>query len=203
MYPILRPILNRGGAGRSLSREDTNAALNPLIDAHGRLIIAYHEAIRTLGNRVHAQQIEAVTNRLRTELGKLKETVLANGGVPPNGVGLRDKPIDLGSNDGEILRSLERIEREYRDALREVLDYSHHQIRTIAIVENNVTGSNERIGVLRPLVDRTPSRSSSSSAAPVDESTELPSDLKRTEQSADHGSQPAAHRAEKSESDNS
>jgi hypothetical protein len=198
MYPIFRPLLNKGGAGRSLSREDTIEKLNPLVDQHGRLILAYNTAIRTLGDRAIAQEVERVMNRLRTELSKLKETVLACGGIPPNGVGLRDEAEELGANDGAILHSLEQHEREYRKALREALDYPHHQIRTIAILENNVTGSDERIQALRPLVDKTP-RSTRRQSVPLDEETALPADLERTPQHDDSNEQPATLRREKSE----
>lgn len=197
MYPILRPFLNKGGAGRSLSREDTVEALNPLVEHHGRLILIYNTAIRSLNNRDTAQKVETVMNRNRAELGKLKETVLACGGVPPTGVGLRDEEVDLGSNDGAILHNLEQHERAYREALKEALNYPHHQIRTVAILENNVTGSTERISMLRPLVDRTPRRERPARPAPVEEHTELPADLEHTAQSPDHGEQPAALRAER------
>jgi hypothetical protein len=197
MYPLFRPLLNKGGAGRSLSREDTVEALNPLVDRHGRLLAAYDVAIRTLGDREAAQRIEATMNRSRTELAKLRETVLSNGGIPPTGIGLRDEWLDLGSNDSEILRNLRQREEDYRAALREALDYPHHQIRTIAILENNVTGSNERLDVLGALVDGASSERQAR-PAPVDEVTEHPADLEHTVQHDDPDEQPAALRAEKS-----
>jgi hypothetical protein len=199
MYPILRPFLNKGGAGRSLSRADTIEALNPLVVHHGALIDSYNEALRLLSDRQVAQDIERVMNRLRTELVKLKETVLALGGVPPNGVG-RAAVEPLGSNDSDVLRALGEREAAYRDALRDALGYPHHQIRTIAILENNVTGSSERLRMIRPLAERAPRRTAAR-PTPVDRTTATPADLEHTAQSPAHGEQPAALRAEKSDSD--
>jgi len=199
MYPFLRPILNKGGAGRSLSRKDTIEALNPLIEHHGRLLATYNAAILNLGDRQLAQQVETLLNRHRTELAKLRETVLALGGIPPSGIGLRNEEIHLGTNDGEILYQLEQRERDYRSALKETLDYPHHQIRTNAILANNITGSDERIGSLRPLVDRTPRRDKAAQPAPVNEATDEPADIDHTTQTAAHGEQPAALRAERAD----
>lgn len=201
MYPILRPFLNKGGAGRSLSREDTVEALNPLVVHHAALIDAYDLALRTLADRDAAQEIERVMNRLRTELVKLKESVLASGGVPPNGVG-RAAIDPLGNNDADVLRTLAERESAYRGALKDALGYPHHQIRTIAILQNNVTGSTERTAVLRPLADRAPRESRRSRTAPVDDVTATPTDLEHTPQSPAHGEQPAALRAEKSDDGN-
>lgn len=188
MYPIFRPLLNKGGAGRSLSRADTVEALNPLVDHHGRLLAAYDVAIRMLADREAARRVEATMSRSRTELAKLRETVLSNGGVPPTGIGLRDEPIDLGSDDGAVLRNLRQREDDYRAALREALAYPHHQIRTIAILENNVKGSDERLAILGELVERASSERQAG-PGPVDEATTRP---------ADPAAQPAVLRAERS-----
>jgi len=195
MYPIFRPIFQKGGIGRSLSREDTIEALNPLIELHGTLLAEYAAALISLGDRKLAAQLETVMPQHRTELAKLRETVLANGGIPTTGVGTTIDPAQLGSNDGEILHAVEQREREYRDALKKALDYPHHQIRTIAILENNVTGSTERIGVLRPLVDRTPRRARREQPVAVDEVTGQPVDLDKTVHDTDTGRDIPARRA--------
>jgi hypothetical protein len=199
MYPIFRPILNKGGAGRSLSRVDTVDALNPLVEHHGALLAAYSAGLLALGDRALAERLETVMTQHRTELGKLRESVLANGGVPPTGIGIVVDPAELGDNDGEILHAIETRERAYRDALKEALDYPHHQIRTIAILENNVKGSEERIGVLRPLVDRTPRRPRRDRPVAVDETTTLPADLEKTVHDQETSREIPARRAEKSD----
>lgn len=192
MYPILRPILNRGGAGRSATREETVEALNPLVLQHARLLRAYNAVLAGLADRDAAARLETVMNRLRTELGKLRETVLANGGTPPSTVGLRAEIA--GDSDRALLEALEQAERAYRQALRETLAYPHHQMRTIAILENNLTGSEERLGVLRPLVDRASSRRARPAPVPADEATGQPADLPHTALHAGPEEQPATQR---------
>lgn len=198
MYPIFRPLLQKGGAGRSLSRKESAEALIPLVERHGRLIAAYDRAIRTLGDREVAQEVERLTNRLRTELAKLKETVFSLAGTPPNGVGLRDETIDLGDTDRAIIENLHRLEHANVDALKELLNYPHHQIRTIAILKNNVMGSQDRLDVLGPLTERA-STDSRAIAAPVDPITEKPADLEHTVETADVAEQPVAQREERAD----
>ena len=155
MYPILRPILNRGGAGRSLNRADTVEMLVPLVSRHQELIFAYDAALRRLADREAAGRIEPVMSRLRNDLMKLRETVFALGGTAPSGVDIDREAVLAGQNDGEILHALHEAERAYRDAINEVLEYPHHQMRTIAILENHRAGSEARLDVLHPMASRT------------------------------------------------
>lgn len=156
MYPFLRPFLNRGGAGRSLSRAETAERLVPLVGRHQQLIIAYDAALSRLEDRALASQVEPVMSRLRTELAKLRETVYSCGGTTPTGVEIDPAEVLPGEDDAAILRQLLEAEGAYRDALAEVLDYPHHQMRTIAILENNHAGSEARLGVLQLLVKGEP-----------------------------------------------
>lgn len=201
MYNVLRPILNKGGAGRSSTRQETVDALIPLVAHHGDLLALYDRALRDLSDRRVATSVEAVMNRHRNELAKLKETVLASGGVPPTGVGLNRLPERLGDSDGEMLHALADAEREYRDALREVLDYPHHQIRTRAILNNNITGSTERLGALNPLIARAPRKATPPPPIPEDDVTGTPSDLPHTVQTADPMDQPMHQRKDHIDAD--
>ena len=154
MYPILRPFLNKGGAGRSMTREESIDALNPVVHRHAELLLAYGAAIRDLSDRGLAEALDGVMNRARTELAKLKESVFALGGTPPNSTDLDPAAVRLGRDDAEILHALDDRERAYRDALSDTIGLPHHQIRTTAILENNLKGSEARIGVLHPMVTR-------------------------------------------------
>ncbi|MEM1042513.1 MAG: hypothetical protein AAGI91_07770 [Bacteroidota bacterium] len=196
MYNVLKPILNRGGAGYSMTRAESAAALNPLVDQHGQLILAYSAALRHLADRDLAATLNEGMNRLRTELFKLKETVLSFAGVPPNGVRL-NADVHLGDTDAEIVHRLDDLERAYRDALREALDLPHHQLRTTAVLENHLKSSEVRVGVLHPFVTRMrrpssdrPSQSRPAVDVPVDRETSVPADLDPDTLSADMHEQP-------------
>jgi hypothetical protein len=194
MYRLLRPVLNKGGAGRSASRQDTIDALLPLVERHAVLLVTYDAALRTLSDRRLAEELEPGMNRLRTELGKLRETVLSSGGTPPNTIGLEARVT--ADSDRGILEAIEAAERDYRQALRDVLGYPHHQIRTQAILNNNLTGSEERLGRLRPLVDRAPTRRRVATSVPVDEVTTTPADLPHPVHQAGPDEQPYTERRE-------
>lgn len=154
MYPILRPFLNKGGAGRSMTRAESIDALNPVIHRYAELLMAYEAALRDLSDRDLAGALDGVMSRARTELAKLKESVFALGGTPPNSTDLDPADVRLGRDDAEILHALNERERAYRDALRDAIDLPHHQMRTTAILKNNLTGSEDRLGVLHPMVTR-------------------------------------------------
>jgi|GEM_PF-1232595 len=194
MYRLLRPILNKGGAGRSASRQETMDALHPLVERHAALLVTYDVALRHLSDRRLAEELEGGMNRLRTELAKLRETLLSQGGTPPNTIGLEARVT--ADTDRGILEAVEAAERDYRQSLRDVLDYPHHQIRTQAIINNNITGSDERLGRLRPLVDRAPTRRRTAAPAPVDEVTATPTDLPHSTQGVGADEQPFTERRE-------
>ncbi len=190
MYPILKPFLNLGGAGHSMTREQSAEALNPLVTQHGRLILAYDAALRHLADRDLAARLNDGMNRLRTELAKLKETVFSLAGTPPNGTHL-DPDVHLGDTDAEIVHRLDDAERAYRDALHDALDLPHQQLRTVAILENNVKGSDARIGVLHPFATRMRRPDDRPAVSvPEDRVTDVPADLAPDVQHAGADEQP-------------
>lgn len=185
MYPLLRPIFNRGGAGRSMTRKESIEAINPLVREHQKLLHAYDAALRTLGDRDLAAQINSGMNRARTELAKLRETIYSLGGDTSNGVDL-DPDVHLGDTDAAIVHALDERERAYRDALQRTLEMPHQQLRSTAILENNITGSKTRLDTLYPFVTRMrkpDSRPEHSLPVPED-NTETPVDLHPDERHA-------------------
>ena len=48
MFPALRPLLNKGGAGRYISREESVARLTPVAQHHIDLLLAYDRQIAAL-----------------------------------------------------------------------------------------------------------------------------------------------------------
>jgi hypothetical protein len=183
MHPLLQPVFNRGGIGRSMSREESAEVLNPLVRQHQQLLLAYDTAIRTLGDRDLADRLNVGMNRARTELAKLRESVYSLAGDPPNGVDL-DPDVHIGDTDAEIIHALDERERAYRDALEKTLGMRDMQLRSIAILENNIKGSKARIDVLHPVVTRMRRpESRPARPVPVDE-TATPVDVAPEEQHA-------------------
>lgn len=173
MHPLLKPIFNRGGIGRSMSREESVDVFNPLIRQHQRLLHAYDAALRTLGDRDLADRINGEMNRARTDLAKLKETVFSLGGDAPNGTDL-DPNVDLGRTDADVVHALDDRERAYRDALEEALARTDLHLRSTAVLENVAKGSKARIDVLHPAVIR---MRRPDSPVPVDDTTGTPADI--------------------------
>lgn len=188
MYPLLQPILNRGGAGRSMTREESVEALSPLVREHQKLILAYDAAIRNLDDRDLAARINSGMNRARTELAKLRETIFSLAGNTSNGVDLDPDDVNLGDSDAAIIHALDDRERAYRDALEHTLNLPHQQLRSTAILENGIKGSNARIDTLYPFVTRMPKPESRNEGRPTppvpEDNTETPVDLHPDEQHA-------------------
>jgi hypothetical protein len=167
-----------------MTREESVEALVPLVHEHQRLLLAYDTAIRTLADRDLADRLNAGMNRARTELAKLHETIYSLGGTAPTGVGL-DTDVRLGATDAEIIHALDDRERAYRDALEKALDLPHHQLRSTAILENNIKGSKARLDTLYPAVTRMRRpESRPARPVPVDETTDTPVDVAPEERHA-------------------
>lgn len=187
---MFRPILNRGGAGKSMSRPETVERFNPLVEQMIGLIMAYDDALGRLPDREAAAQINAFMNDARAQLGKLKETVLANGGVPPSGIDREPGQSDLGRTGDDALHALDKLERDFRDTLvRELDDRLHHTERARSICENLLEGSSARLDALHPLASRA-RRSGPLHDVPRDLETHEPVDLQVPERHAGPDEQP-------------
>lgn len=148
MFPILRPILNKGGAGLYITREETVERLNPIVSAAHELCEAYNVVLAGADAEV-VDHIQPFMPKMRTLLGKLCETVFSAGGVAPNGVDV-EAPADT-----SLFDVLER-EREFHKVAKEEIDAVHHQERTRAILKAVVAGSEERLEAVRFITNRLP-----------------------------------------------
>lgn len=153
MFPVLRPILNRGGAGYSISRQETVERLRPHVERGLALAKSYEETLPGLDSRSGAARLEALLPYLRTEIGKLYETIFSAGGTAPTGVGMRGERV-AADDDADPLTMLTRLERGFGKALREEVDSVHHQERTRAILRAVAAGSDGRLDVLREMAVR-------------------------------------------------
>ena len=156
MFPVLRPILNKGGAGRYVSREETVPRLNPLVAQYLRVLSAYDYTLPRLSGAIDATELNALMPHARTHAAKLSETVFSMGGTPPNGTDLEPGASGQGTTDAEMLHHILDLERAYHDALTEEVDSVHHQERTRAILTHVAEGSETRLEALRVLTNRLP-----------------------------------------------
>lgn len=143
-------FLNKGWAGRTLSRQVTVERLNPLIRRHYELNHAYEHAIRTLDDRNAAGQLNVLQKIARADIGKLSETVLSAGGVSYNGTDLEPGDFDLGADGSVVLNELKRLESEFAERLEAELE-EEHQIRTRAILRAVLGNSRARLDYVRDL----------------------------------------------------
>jgi hypothetical protein len=156
MFPVLRPFLNKGGAGRYISREASVERLTPLVVQHNRLLQAYGYALARLDAADARAQLDALMPDLRTHLAKLDETVYSFGGKAPLGTDLEPGETGRGRTDAEMLFHILDLERAYHDALAGEVDAVHHQERTRAILGHLAAGSERRLEALRGLTNRLP-----------------------------------------------
>jgi hypothetical protein len=152
MFPVLRPFLNKGGAGHYISRQETVDRLVPLAEQHNALLRAYGDALAGLRDESAKRQLAALPPTLRTHLAKLNETIYSAGGKAPLGAG--EGGTD--GTDGERLYRVLDLERAYHRALTEEVDAVHHQERTRAILKHLARGSGERLEAVRTVTNRIP-----------------------------------------------
>lgn len=155
MFPSLRPLLNKGGAGRYISRAESVERLQPIAVAHLDLLYAYTGTVPTLANVTARERLDALMPYLRIEVAKIYETILSLGGSARTGVERAPEGTtgntSGASRDADRVQSLIDAERRYASALRDEVDVVHHQERTRAILTHNAEASDARLGVLREL----------------------------------------------------
>lgn len=149
MFPALRPILNKGGAGRYISREESVERLQPVIIRQLDLVYLYDAVVSRLADGPAKARIESIMPNLRTELSKLYETVYSLGGTAPTGVERDARGADPGDTDADRLGALMDAESAFGKALLEEADAVHHQERTRAIIRHNADASDSRLSLLR------------------------------------------------------
>ena len=149
MFEALRPILNKGGAGRYISRAESAERLVPVAKRHLELLDAYAGARSAAGDAA-APRLDALLSLLRTETGKIYETLYSLGGSAPTGAGRTAAP-PAGATDAERVDALIAAERDFGPALADEAEAVHHQERTRAILMHNAARSGERLDALRAL----------------------------------------------------
>ena len=149
MFPALRPLLNKGGAGRYISRAESVERLMPIAERHLDILRAYDRELAAMPDGPAKEQVEAMMPYLRTEVSKVSETILSLGGTPPSGAGRGPVGAPAGGTDRDRVQGFLDAEKDFGAALRQEVDEVHHQERTRAILEHNADASTARTDLLR------------------------------------------------------
>lgn len=161
MYPVLRPFLGRGGAGRYISRAESAERLLPLIERGNVLIQRYAHLLEALPEGPARERIAAIVPFVRTDVSKLYELVYSLGGTAPTGLEMQTHPLERAADP---LAAVREAEQAFHDALRDEIDAVHHHERTRGVLASlhgqrvrgsaNEGGSIARLGILRSLAAR-------------------------------------------------
>lgn len=139
-------LLRKGWAGKTISRDETAARLNPLIQSNVELNHAYSSLLPLLSSEEQQQQLESILKVLRLDAGKLMELVFSCGATAFNGTSLEPESFKLASDHPlSDLRTREDAFQELLEAERPI----EHQIRTEAVLSRLRENSEVRLGFLR------------------------------------------------------
>ena len=153
MFPALRPILNKGGAGKYISREESVERLRPIIADHLNLLRDYDHVAKRLQHAEARQRFnDVVLPNVRTELNKLYETILSHGGAAPTGAEMDWTASGLGGSDADMIKALIERDKAYGQSLRDEMEAVHHQERTRAIIGHNAEKADDRLAMLRAVL---------------------------------------------------
>ncbi len=157
--PIKEALLQRGWAGKTISRAETAEQLNPLIHQLLKLNHNYRYVIRSHSDSAVCEALKRVQKAARADVGKLSETVLSCGESPENGTDLESQDFNLGNDEMEMLYQLEDLETEFNEAVTHERQNVEHQMRTRGLLEAVKSNSTERLELLGDLIDRAQSGS--------------------------------------------
>ena len=136
-------LLQKGWAGRTISREETIERLNPIIRIMTEMLHRY-AAVRDAADADDRPEIDRVMKTLRADIGKVAETVFSAGGTAYSGIEL--DPDEFADDDGWA--SVRDAEDVLAAALREEQDIEH-QMRTRAILAKVAENHEDRMKLIR------------------------------------------------------
>lgn len=154
--PIKKLLFQKGGIGRSLSREETIERLNPLTKALIELNHYHNYVIAHVSEPSVAAELEQLQRRARADVGKFNETIFSAGGVAYNGTDLEPEDFTLSADDDEMLFQLLDHERAFKEQVAAEFDLEplEHQFRTQAVLMNVRTNSQARLNYLKEITKK-------------------------------------------------
>jgi len=138
-------VLNKGWAGKTISREQTAEQLNALMPKLIELMYYYDSLLASGGFGSGLEEVQEAMPVLRADIGKLSETIFSCGAVASSGADLNPDSFSIPENES---RSIQDLEEKFIEALAEEKK-TEHQIRTRAILGVLASNAEERLLVLR------------------------------------------------------
>lgn len=142
---IKKGFLQKGWAGKTISRSETAERLDPIIRHHIRLNRLHDAAALDLSG--DATSLADLQKNARALVGKLAETIYSCGGVAYQGTDLEPQDFRSTDSDETILRRLATMERDLQEAIQSE-DSVEHQIRTRAILGAVGEACEERLSAI-------------------------------------------------------
>jgi hypothetical protein len=141
-------ILQKGWAGKTVSRPETVARINPLIRELITLNHHYDAFVQTLPEGSFRSAIESVQKTARMDAGKMAETVFSCGGTAYSGTDLEPDSYAVSTDRSSALASLVDRESAFVELLKAESD-TEHQMRTRAILSVVKGNAEARLKLLK------------------------------------------------------
>lgn len=143
-------FLQKGWAGKTISRAETIDRLNPIVERFIRLNYTYDAAERDCSDADLTAGVKSLQKTARADVGKLAETIFSCGGVAYSGTNLEPGDFSAGHSDVEIVDRLIGDEQDFQHAIAGE-DEIEHQMRTRAILSVVKSNSDKRLDFLREI----------------------------------------------------
>jgi hypothetical protein len=144
---MLKALLNKGGAGVSISRTETTEHLNPLLHQLIDLRRHYERLLQSGMSESATERLEALMKSTRNDVTRISETINSMGGLPYNGVDA-DNPDSPGRSSALSVSEIKDKEKRFLSSLEDQSD-TKHQIRTQAVLKNVEKTSRSRMDFLK------------------------------------------------------
>lgn len=141
-------FLQKGWAGKTISRAETAERINPILKQHLELNLLYENAARHVQDDGLRARLAEMGPTLRADAGKLAETVYSCGEVAYSGVDLEPEAAPHTGGDAGFVTELLDAEASFADAVRGEAEIEH-QMRTRAILGVVGDHAEARLDILR------------------------------------------------------
>ncbi len=126
-------LLQKGWAGKTISRSETVERMNPLIRELINLNYHYDAFIKSLPEGSLRDALDSAQKTARMDAGKMAETVFSCGGTAYNGTDLEPDSFSTDSDRMRAIKNLADRETAFLELLSAESDVEH-QMRTRAIL---------------------------------------------------------------------
>lgn len=137
-------FLQKGWAGRTISREETVDRLNPIIRIMAEMLYRY-AAVRDAMPAEDRREIDRVIKTFRADIGKMAETVFSCGGTAYSGTELDPDEFNTGTDGWKSVRDAEDVLAAALSEEQKV----EHQMRTRAILAKVAENHQDRMNLIR------------------------------------------------------